>query len=61
MKTQFMSMQELERIARNTPGNREYTPLQREACARELAKRENQYFHFRYSAAQRVKAEDYLR
>ena len=56
-----MSMQELERIARNTPGNREYTPLQREACARELAKRENQYFHFRYSAAQRVKAEDYLR
>lgn len=57
MKTQFMSMEELERIARNEG----MSMLERELAARELAKRENQYFHPRYSAARTVKAEDYLR
>jgi hypothetical protein len=55
-KLELMSMEELNRIARD----KHLFTLEREAAARELAKRENLFFHPRYSPAQYLKASDYL-
>lgn len=59
MKTQeleLLSMEDLSRLIRNKGEDR----MLREGAARELAKRENNFYHPKYSVAQALKASDYL-
>ena len=59
MKTinlELMSMQELTQWAKN----KDFPTIVREGAARELAKRENNFYHNKSSIAQPLKALDYL-
>lgn len=51
-----MSMQELTQWAKN----KDFPTIVREGAARELAKRENNFYHNKSSIAQPLKALDYL-